>query len=262
MSELQKAAPAEQVAEQSPTEVEAAPAEEVSEQSPNEVEAAPAEQVSDQSPIEVRVAPGADHRSGAARPTSMARISLWVMVVLIPMALGGLGGGLLAMSMATTYRAEAIVVPVDTHFPVGQFPVLAQAVFRTDAVMEPVISTLALATTPHQLLTSGLLSIEQVPTGGAVNVVATTRDAELSRSLANVAAQTLVKEMEATHLGTVSVFTADSPGQVQPKPVIAYAIIGSLAGLVLIVGLLLAVTAIRSLRASLRASRGSAELQP
>ena len=192
------------------------------------------------------------------------RRRVWVAVVLILllMVLGGAAGGVLASTMATTYRSEAIVVPVNTSFPVGQFPVLAQAVFRTDAVIQPVISKLSLDTTPHQLLSSGLLSIEEVSTGGAVNVVGTTRDASLSKDLANSAAESLVREMEASNLGSVSVFRADAPGVKEPKPTIAYAIIGAAAGLVIAVGLILTVKAVASLRASVRASREPVQRWP
>ena len=186
-----------------------------------------------------------------------SRAAVWAAVILIVLAtaIGGGAGALLASSMATTFRSEAIVVPVNVSFPIGQFPVLAQAVFRTDAVIQPVITKLALDTSPHELLTSGLLSIEEIPTGGAVDVVGTTRDATLSQDLANAGAHSLAQAMESNNVGTLSVFAADAPGEEQPKPIVAYAIIGAVAGLVVAIGLLLAVRAIRSLRASVRSAR-------
>jgi hypothetical protein len=182
---------------------------------------------------------------------------LLASVILIPalIAGGAVGGYLLAWNTASTFRSDAIVVPSEVRFPVAQFPVLAEAVFRTDAVIEPVISQLGLDTSPHELLKSGLLSAEEVQTGGAIDVVAVTRDPVLSQQLVNAAAQSLVQAMQGNNLGSASVFTADAPGEELTKPVVAYTIAGAVVGLLVALGLILAVKALGALRASLRASR-------
>jgi hypothetical protein len=228
-----------------------------------ETEAAERDEVSERLSIEPRGQPpreaSASRRVPAGRRARRRLLRLSLVLVPFAIVLGGVAGFVAASSTATTYRSEAIVVPSNPNVPVGQFPVLAQAVFRTDAVIQPIISKLALDVTPQELLSSGLLSIEEVPTGGAVSIDSVTRDPALSQNLANTAAHSLVDAMQSSNLGTISVFATDAPGEKQPKPVVAYAVAGAVTGLVVIIGLILAIKALTSLRSSLRASRGSVE---
>jgi hypothetical protein len=226
------------------------------------------ERGSDTVVTERAIGPSADEELGPTRrgpgsTTPKGRFRLLVAsLLLIPLgALTGGGIGLLAASnLSTTYRSEAIVVPANTHVPVGQFALLAQAVFPTDAVILPVVSKLGLDVTSRELLASGALSAQEVPTGGAVSIVALSRDPLLSRDLANTAAESLVKAMGANDLGTVSVFTTDAPGEQQPKPSVAYGIVGAASGAAVALGLLLTAGAIRWLRWTTRASRERAAI--
>jgi hypothetical protein len=202
-------------------------------------------------------------RRGAGTTTAKGLFRLlFASVLLIPVgALIGGGIGLLAASnLSTTFQSEAIAVPANTKVPVGQFALLAQAVFRTDAVLQPVVSQLELDVTSRELLASGTLSAQEVPTGGALSIVALSRDPLLSRELANSAAESLVKAMAANNLGTVSAFVTDAPGELQPKPIVAYGILGAVSGAVVALGLLLTATAIRWLRSAIRVSRERAAI--
>lgn len=202
-------------------------------------------------------------RFWARRITEKGRFWLPVVsLVLIPLgALTGGGIGLLAASnLSTSFRSEAIVVPAGRHVPIGQFAALAQAVFRTDVVLQPVVSTLKLNVTSHELLASGALSAQEVPTGGAVSIVALSSDPLLSRDLANTAAQSLVEAMGAHNLGAVSVFSTPAPGEPQPRPSIAYGVLGTVSGAVVGLGLLLTAKAIGWLRSAIHTSRQRAEI--
>jgi hypothetical protein len=184
-----------------------------------------------------------------ARPSATGYIlRRWPVVFLVGI-LGLLGGVLRAQQAPASYQAESVVAAVKlspTALTASSgFGSLAQVLFNTDTVIDPVIQQLGLNTTRSALLAQKHLQLQPVTNATAVRIVATDNSPAGALALARAAATSFNSVLSAQGLGKFTAFQPSAtPGSSTPGPANA-GVLGAAAGVVLALLVLMLVAAIR-----------------
>src|SRR5436309_35585 len=144
----------------------------------------------------------------------VAARSWWV--VAMGLVLGAVAGLVQARAAPPLYQADVVVVASTTTIPVESFGSLATTAFNTDTVLDPVIRSLRLDTTPHGLIAGQELSVQQVSGAAAIRVIGQASNARLASALANTAAQSFVTAATRSGLGSFTLFGGGAPGTRTP----------------------------------------------
>jgi capsular polysaccharide biosynthesis protein len=179
-------------------------------------------------------------------PRSVIRSTLrraWVIV--IAAVVGAAAGFLSVWNAPSVYEAEALIVASATTVPVANFSSVALAVFRTDTVLQPVITQLHLTETTHQLLARKMLEAVPVPNAQAVRIVGRASTRTLAEELANAGATSFVTGASGKGLGTFALFSTAIPGVKQETSRWPTMVIGAFAGGAVAFILLLLISFIR-----------------
>ena len=171
------------------------------------------------------------------RPVWRSVFHQWWLIGLLAL-LGALVGWFLGTRTKTVYEAEAIVQASQTRLFTEDFS-LAQTLFESDAVIDPVIDDLNLDATPKELLGKGQLESEAI-TGGTLRIVGRAEDPDLAQDLANEAAASFQLQMVLHGLGDFPVLEARTVSSVPAASDLVTTVSGALVGAVLGLGLLLA----------------------
>lgn len=158
------------------------------------------------------------------------RLHAWALVGLV--ALGGATGGLVALQAPPSYESEYVVVASSTTISTEDFGSLAEAVFGTDTVLQPVVDRLGLEETSQSLLASGRLAMEPVAGAAAVRIKGRASTPGLAADLAESAATSFSEAAETRGMGTFQLFATTGPaGRLRRVPAGTWALAGAfLAG--------------------------------
>ena len=170
------------------------------------------------------------------RPVWRSVFHQWWLIALLAL-LGALAGWFLGTRTQPIYEAEAIVQANQTRLFTEDFQ-LAQTLFESDAVIDPVIDSLNLDATPKELLGKGQLEAEAI-TGGTLRIVARAEEADLAQDLANEAATSFQLQMTLHGLGDFPVLPSRTVSEVPAASDVVTALTGALVGAVIGLGLLL-----------------------
>lgn len=177
---------------------------------------------------------------GYARVRNRYLARRW-FVVALAMLVGGLAGLGWAASRPDAYVAQTAVIPTESDIPADQLGGVAGTAFSTDTVLLPVIARLGLQTTPEELLSSGALHAESVPSGPALLITGRSTDPRQAEDLANAATESFVEVAERKGLGVFAPFGNLSPATPLSHETGLRVVLGMLAGAVIAL-LALAVT--------------------
>ena len=177
------------------------------------------------------------------RPVWRAVFHQWWLVAILAV-LGALAGLYIRSTIDPIYEAEAIVQASDSSIPFNEDFSFAQTLFSSDAVLQPVIDTLGLETTPRELIAKGQLDSEAI-TGGLLRIIGQAESPELAQALVNEAAVSFQVKMASTGLGTFPVLSAESFSELPPPSPAITGIAGALVGAVLGIGVLLVLFFVR-----------------
>nr|MBA2601171.1 hypothetical protein [Actinomycetota bacterium] len=142
---------------------------------------------------------------------------------------------LYARSLPVVYTAESVVVIARSTIPVDDVSNVAETIFQTDAVLDPVLEELDLDETPVSLLSTEQLSASS-NVEGALEITATANSPEDAIDLANSAAESFESVSELRNIGQFSVFPAIGGNRVEPSLREAIAlgpVVGAVVGFVL-----------------------------
>lgn len=158
------------------------------------------------------------------------------LVILICMVGGAAIAALYARSLPVVYTAGSVVVIARSTIPVDDVSNVAETIFQTDAVLDPVVQELDLDETPVSLLSTEQLSASS-NVEGALEITATADTAEDAIALANSAADSFELVSEGRNIGRFSVFPAIGGNRVEPSIREAVAlgpIVGAVIGLIFV----------------------------
>jgi hypothetical protein len=156
---------------------------------------------------------------------------IWVPVVL---ALVGAGLGVAAAAREhPRYSASSVLVGSSSTVPVTGFSQVAQALFQTNTVLQPVTSQFHLKQTPTQVVGSGTLDAIGLPDSYSVQILARSGDARTAATLANAAAQSFKRATQRLNVGTFKVVSAVVPTHPSARPFVLLAMVGGILGALL-----------------------------
>ena len=161
----------------------------------------------------------------------------WWLIVLLAL-LGVLAGLFLGRTTEPLYEAEAIVQANKTSIEKEDFSA-AQTLFSSDEVINPVIESLDLDTTPKELFGKGQLESEAI-TGGLLRIVGRAEDPDLAQDLANEAAVSFQLQMTINNLGEFPVLQAQTASEVPAASDLVMSLAGAFVGVVIALAVLLA----------------------
>lgn len=159
--------------------------------------------------------------------------------------LGGAGGLVWGVSQPTLYEADAVVIASRSDLPSEDFGGLAEAVFTTDTVLQPVIDRLGLDDTPQQLLSDGRLLGEAVAGSPALRITGRDTDPQRTAALVRAAADSFVAAASNRELGEFSVFGAERISSRELSSGRPWAVAGAVGGGLLGVILVLLFSSLR-----------------
>ncbi len=165
--------------------------------------------------------------------------------VLLGAVVGAVMGYVSAISQPVVYQADAVVVAPGTSLSTDTFDNVARIVFQTDAVLEQVVASLRLHTTPRHLLQNKQLAIQPVSGAVAVRIVGRASDPTAARLLANAATRSFVQVGRTRGLGNLQGFETSHNGVPQPRPARHDAVVNGVAGGLLAVAVLILLFAVR-----------------
>ena len=157
-------------------------------------------------------------------------------LILICVVGGTAISALYARTLPVVYTAESVVVIARSTIPVDDVSNVAETIFQTDAVLDPVVQDLDLDGTPVSLLSTEQLSASS-NVEGALEITATANSPEDAIALANSAADSFEFVSEARNIGQFSVFPAIGGNRVEPslrETITLGPILGAVVGFVLV----------------------------
>lgn len=187
---------------------------------------------------------GASVPSLEHRPVWRSVFHQWWLILILAVV-----GALVALYIGSTvkpiYEAESLVQgSSDSPLLLTDDFSLAQTLFNSDAVLQPVIDRLGLDTTPRALTGKGQLDTEAI-TGGLLRIIGRAEDPDLAIALVNEAAVSFEVQMALNDLGSFPVLTAKNADEVPaPSPAVT-GMAGGVVGAALGIGYLLALFFVR-----------------
>ena len=179
---------------------------------------------------------GASVPSLEHRPVWRSVFHQWWLIALLALV-GGLAGLFIGSTIEPVYEAEALVQANETDIVVEGFD-HGQILFSSDEVLQPVIDSLNLDTTPKALLGKGQLDSQAV-TGGLLQIIGRAADADLAIDLANEAAESFQLQMVIKGLGDFRVLAASDASTVPAPSELVTLVAGAFIGAILGIGVLL-----------------------
>lgn len=144
------------------------------------------------------------------------------------------------------FESEWVVVATQIDIVPAEFDGLAEAVFATETVLQPVIDRVGIDATPRSLLSDGFLEADPIPGATAIRIVGRAEEPDLAAALARVAAETFARVAQAKGLASFEVLGERAPPLAPKRPnVIGFAAVGAAVGALLGLVALLALVVVR-----------------
>ena len=172
------------------------------------------------------------------RPVWRSVFHQWWLVAVLAL-LGALIGWFVGTQSKPIYEAEAVVQASQSRLAISEDFSLAQTLFESDDVIQPVIDQLNLDATPKELLGKGQLESEAI-TGGTLRIVGRAEDPSLAQDLANEAAASFQLQMTINGLGEFAVLESTTTSTVPAPSDLVTSLTGAMVGALLGLGVLLA----------------------
>lgn len=154
-----------------------------------------------------------------------------VWLILLAVVAGAATGFLVAESVPITFESERIVVASESDISAESFGKLAETVFETDTVLQPVIDEVGLEGSSESLLRSGRVAVEPISNAAAVRIIGRSSDATLAAGLATSAARSFTGTAEDRGMGRFEVFGGTGgPAQPTTPSTLLWTVLGGTAG--------------------------------
>jgi len=176
---------------------------------------------------------------------------VWIALAAVLAVLIAVGAAaIVSANQQTMYKAEALAVASELEIRVESFPGTATAIFEGGRVAGITATNAGTGINPDDLVPE-IITVSPIENTAVIEIAALHSDPELAQIYANAAADALVEELNRIGPG-LGVFVVHSPARLPdapvPSPFLEGALVGILAALVFVVGLVVLLTVISAWR--------------